>query len=62
MAVVFHGSGQFCLDDACLPPALSIIPHRTTRSTEISVRGHEGGGDCNVEIVWGGIQGNMLES
>lgn len=44
------------LSSRCLPaPALGFVPHRTTRSTEIS--GHEGGGDCNVEMVWGGIQG-----
>lgn len=54
--MVFHSSGRFCLD-VLLPPSLSVVPQRATRSTEGPACGHDGDGDCDVEMVWGGIQG-----
>lgn len=53
---------SFVLMMSACPQPKCCPTHRMPQSTEGPARGHDGDGDCNVEMVWGGIQGNMMES
>ena len=53
---------SFVLMMSACPQPKCCPTHRMPHSTEGPACGHDGDGDCDVEMVWGGIQGNMIES